>query len=73
MLRDSEEKEDHLSNRVVLELLLLKPITSIASCKRYIPRVIIIIVVMPEIVYIESKEMLAELPLELQRHNPFVW
>ncbi len=33
ILRDSEEKEDHLSNRVAPESLLLEPITSIASCK----------------------------------------
>lgn len=71
-LRNSDEKEDHLGDRITPESLLFEPITGITGYKQYISRVVTVLTVAPETAYTESTETLTELLLELQRRNPFI-
>ena len=64
-LRNSDEKEDHLGDGITPESLLFEPVTGIAGCKQYVPRVVAALAVAPEIAYTKSTETLTELLLEL--------
>jgi hypothetical protein len=64
MLRDSEEKEDHLGDGATLRQLL-EPVASIAGCKQYVLQVVAVLVARPETAYTESGKTLAELFLKL--------
>ena len=72
MLRSTEEKGDHLGDGAITGTLLLEPVTGIAGCKQYVPRVVAAWAVAPETAYQESGETLIELLLKLQGSDPFV-